>query len=109
MKLIIAIVQDRDTNILRDTLIKEGFKTTVICGKGGFLRETNTTFLIGVESEQVDKIIEIIKNNCHQREHIITTEPPELSPIGLTSISYPTKIVVGGATVFILDVEKINI
>ncbi|GAA0608933.1 MULTISPECIES: cyclic-di-AMP receptor [Virgibacillus] len=105
MKLIIAVVQDKDTNRLTDALGGENFKTTKLATTGGFLKEGNTTLMIGCEDEYVDEALNIIRDNCSQREQMVAP----ISPMGGNADSYipkPVKVEVGGATVFILPIEQ---
>lgn len=104
MKLIIAIVQDQDAPSLIDDLTEREFRVTKLASTGGFLKSGNTTLLTGVEDEDVDKVIEIIENNCKTRE--ITTSLLTVTMPGDTYIPYPLEVKVGGATLFILDVEQ---
>lgn len=48
MKMVIAIVQDHDSQRLNDKLTKNDFRNTKLASTGGFLRAGNTTFLCGV-------------------------------------------------------------
>lgn len=105
MKLVVAVIQDKDSHRLLSGLTQEGFRATKLASTGGFLREGNTTLLVGVEDEQVDKVVGVIKNTCRAREQLVTP----LSPMGGPAdsyIPYPVEIVVGGATVFVLTVER---
>src|SRR5690606_21136355 len=63
VKLIIAVVQDRDSNRLSRALVRENLRVTKLASTGGFLREGNTTFLIGVDDDQVEKVLRIIREN----------------------------------------------
>ena len=56
MKLAVCIVHNRDKGRLTDELLKAGFKFTVIGSTGGFLREGNTTILIGSEEEELPQL-----------------------------------------------------
>ena len=56
MKLVIAIVQDKDSNRLSNALVREGFRATKLASTGGFLRAGNTTFMIGIEDERVHEV-----------------------------------------------------
>lgn len=105
MKLIIAIVHDEDVHPLLEDLTTHRFRVTKLATTGGFLRAGNTTLLVGVEDEQVDKVIEIIKDNCESREQIATPPTPVAGATGVF-IPYPIEVKVGGATVFVVDVEK---
>ncbi|MCS7463227.1 cyclic-di-AMP receptor [Paenibacillus doosanensis] len=105
MKLVVAVVQDKDSNRLSSALIKEGFRATKLASTGGFLRAGNTTFMIGIEDERVSEVMQVIKANCKIREQIVTP----VSPMGGTTDSYipfPVEVQVGGAAVFVLPVER---
>ncbi|HLR79533.1 MAG TPA: cyclic-di-AMP receptor [Bacillota bacterium] len=105
MKLIIAVVQDKDANRLVDALGENNFQTTKLATTGGFLKEGNTTLMIGCEDERIDDALDIIRDNCSQREQMVAP----ISPMGGNADTYiprPVKVEVGGATVFILPIES---
>ncbi|MBU5294254.1 cyclic-di-AMP receptor [Anaerosalibacter bizertensis] len=104
MKLIIAIVQDEDAPGLIEDLTEEEYRVTKLASTGGFLKSGNTTLLIGVEDEKVDHVLNIIEDTCKTRE--ITTSLMTVTMPGDTYIPYPLDVKIGGATIFILDVEK---
>ncbi|SDC73793.1 cyclic-di-AMP receptor [Shouchella lonarensis] len=105
MKLIMAVIQDKDSTRLSDALMKANFRATKLSSTGGFLKSGNTTFLIGVDEGAVDEAMAIIKDNCHSREQIVAP----ISPMGGNAdsyVPYPVEVQVGGATVFVLPVEQ---
>lgn len=104
MKLIICIVQDQDSGALLDDLTANEFRVTKLASTGGFLKSGNTTLLLGVEDEKVDEALEIIKLNCKTRE--LTTPLLTVTMPGDSYIPYPLEVKVGGATIFILDIEE---
>ncbi len=104
MKMIICIVQDQDSANLIEDLTRNDFRITKLASTGGFLKSGNTTLLMGVEDEEVDAALDVIKTNSETRE--ITTSLLTVSMPGDTYIPYPLEVKVGGATVFILDVEE---
>ena len=105
MKLIIAVVQDKDHRRVTEALLENGYKFTNIASTGGLLREGNVTFVIGVDAEQIDDVIAVIREHSKTREQLVNVFPPTIEPIG-TCIPSPVKVQVGGATVFVLDVER---
>lgn len=105
MRLIIAVVQDKDSVKLSDRLVKEGIRATKLASTGGFLRSGNSTFLIGIEVERVEEVLEIIQQSCRAREQIVTPMTPMGNQIE-SYVPYPVSVQVGGATVFVVDVEK---
>lgn len=105
MKLVIAVVQDKDSNILASKLVEANYKATKLASTGGFLKAGNTTFLIGTEDETVDDVLRIIKENCKSRNQLVAP----ISPMGGNAdsyIPYPVEVKVGGATVFVLPVDQ---
>jgi len=105
MKLIIAVVQDDDVEDLVEALVKEKIYSTKLASTGGFLREGNTTLLIGVEKEKVDLVISIIKDICKSRKQTFTTPIPPTGSAGVY-IPYPIDVMVGGATIFVVDIDR---
>ena len=56
MKLVIAIVNNDDSMAVSSALTRHKFFVTKLSTTGGFLMIGNTTYLIGAEDEQVDKV-----------------------------------------------------
>lgn len=107
MKLIMAVIEDKDSNRLINALNKKDFKTTKLSSTGGFLKEGNTTLIIGCDDEYVDDALEIIKEKSSQREQMVAP----ISPMGGNTDSYipqPINIEVGGSTVFVLPVDQFH-
>lgn len=102
MKLVIAIVQNEDSNKLQRAFVKENIRATRLSTTGGFLSEGNTTFLIGTEDEQVDHVLDVIKSKSEAREEYVQ---PNIISTGL-EMNMPVKVTVGGATCFVVDVDK---
>src|SRR5699024_8978353 len=107
MKLLIAVIQDKDSNHLTDALGEHNFKTTKLARTGGFLKEGNTTLMTGCEDEHVDTALNVIGENSSQREQVVAP----ISSMGGnadTYISKPIKVEVGGATVFVMPIEAFH-
>ncbi|MCL1632446.1 cyclic-di-AMP receptor [Sporolactobacillus sp. CPB3-1] len=105
MKLVVAVVQDKDSNLLQKSLVDANFHATKLASTGGFLRSGNTTFLIGTEDIRVDKLLDLIREHCHSRNQVIAP----ISSLDANTDGYmmhPVEVEVGGATVFVLDVDQ---
>lgn len=105
MKLVVAVVQDKDSNRLSDALVKSNFRATKLATTGGFLKSGNTTFMIGTEDQHVQRVLDIIKENCQSRDQLVAP----VSPMGGNAdsyVPYPVEVEVGGATVFVLPIEQ---
>ena len=105
MKMIIAIVQDEDSGRLVNSLMTEGYRVTKLATTGGFLRAGNSTLLIGVDEEKFDGAMAIIEKICKSRKQIATAPSPISGSTGVY-VPYPIEVMVGGATIFVLDVDK---
>lgn len=103
MKLVLAIVSDDDTNAVIKALYKEKFQTTKLATTGGFLSKGNSTLITGCDDNDVDKVIEIIGQQSKKRTEIVPTAAPfDASEL----MSAPIEVTVGGATVFVLNVDQ---
>ena len=104
MKLIFAIVNNDDANKVASSLTQSGFYATKLASTGGFLMAGNTTFMICCENIAVDGIIAIISQNSRKRTQYV----PNAASFGAKDIpeSYPVEVSVGGATVFVTDIER---
>ena len=107
MKLIFAVIRDKDANAAVDGLAQAHIGVTKLASTGGFLRDGNTTLMIGVEDGRVEVVMDILRSNCAKR-----TETEIVMPHGTGGIPAwgmgctPLKVEVGGATVFVVDVAE---
>lgn len=106
MKLIIAIVQDEDASRLVSNLMNEGYSVTKLATTGGFLRAGNTTLISGVADEKLPEALGLIERICKSREQITATTTHMTGGASGVYVPYPIKVTVGGATVFVLEVEQ---
>ena len=88
-----------------DALLEAGHRATRLQSSGGFLKQSNSTVIVGVEDGQVDAVIEIVRANCTSRTQVVNPMPPIMEP-GEFFMPYPLEVEVGGATVFVLPVER---
>ncbi len=105
MKLVVAIVHNEDAGALVDALLEREYRATRLHSSGGFLKQSNATIVVGVEEAQVDQVLAIVRENCTSRTQIVNPMPPIIEP-GEFFMPYPLEVEVGGATVFVLPVER---
>ena len=99
MKMIAAMVQDQDAYELLGALVEKGYRATRVQATGGFLQRSNVAVFIGVEDEEVEKVLEIIRQHCKTRKaKVYPSEAPHLLE--------PMEVEIGGAVIFVWDVEK---
>jgi len=105
VKLFVAIVQEEDADGLADSLVTANFRFTRINTAGGFLRQGNVTFLLGVEDERIGALLALVRRNATTRVQIVSPIPAMMEP-GELAMPYPVQVQVGGATMFVFDVER---
>ncbi len=102
MKLVLAIVNKDDSSAVSTALTKDGFSVTKLATTGGFLMAGNTTFLVGVDDERVDQVLATIEKHSKKRTQMI----PSTSYGTSAYASFPVEVTVGGATVFVMNIER---
>ncbi len=107
MKLVVAIVHNEDAGALVDALLEREHRATRLHSSGGFLKQSNATIVVGVEDDRVDEIVAIVRDNCTARTQIVNPMPPIMEP-GEFFMPYPLEVEVGGATVFVLPVDRVE-
>jgi uncharacterized protein YaaQ len=105
MKLIVTIVNSDDARGLNDALMQKGYRSTTISTTGGFLRQGNATILIGTEDDNLDDVMDIIRNNCRTRSQYVNPLPPVMES-GELYMPSPVEVQVGGAVVFVLNIDR---
>lgn len=109
MKLIIIITHQKNTKQLEEEFIKQKIQFTKMETMGGFLRKKNYTYLVGIEPSKVDNVVKITKQTCKSQEEI--AESPwfvEGQPGDVVIPESQTKVKVGGATIFVVETDKIE-
>jgi uncharacterized protein YaaQ len=105
VKLVVAIVNPEDAGPLVDALLERDYRATRLHSSGGFLKQSNATVILGVDDDAVEEVLGIIRESCHSRTQLVNPMPPILEP-GEFFLPYPLEVEVGGATVFVLPVER---
>lgn len=105
MKLVFAIVHNEDAGALVDALLKQDYRTTRLQSSGGFLKQSNACVVVGAEDDHVDSVLGIIRETCISRTQVVNPMPPIMEP-GEFLMPYPLEVEIGGATVFVLPVER---
>ena len=102
MKLLFAILNRDDANEVVRNLSSNGFYSTKLATTGGFLLANNITLMIGVADDRVDSVIDIIRTYSHSRKQIV----PGSALTTAFGNAEPVEVSVGGATIFVVDVDR---
>lgn len=103
-KLLVIITSNDDADVLIRKLVDRGYPATKVSSTGGFLRRGNSTIFSGVDADDVDNVMAIIRAECRARTEVV---PIPALPLPDTMVPpEPRRIRVGGAIVFVLPVER---
>lgn len=103
MKLVYAVVNNDDSYAVNKGLQKAGIRATKLSSTGGFLMAGNTTFMICCRDEQVDMVIEVLKEHSKKRKQLVPSSTINEHGVG---DSEPVEVSIGGATIFVTDIER---
>lgn len=102
-KMIMAVIPRDEAEQVLDALINAGHTATFSETKGGMLRQSQYTLFIAVEETELEKVCGIIRSNCTRSVPLDDELENELN-----TISSDGSARVGGAIVFIWDLDKIE-
>ena len=110
MKMVFAVIYDDDYEAAVRALNKEGFYVTKLSSTGGFLKKKNSTIMIGIGENDLSRVLEILKDKAGRRMERSLIMPPMSDGAihaGLSS-SVPLDVEVGGAAVFVMDMDSMH-
>src|SRR2546421_10294129 len=96
MKMVLAVVSNQVAEAITDALLAAGFRTTRLASTGGFRREGNTTIMIGVEDEDVEPVLAILRTGAQTIGVRKSAAAPQVAP------GQPS----GRGAVFVLPLES---
>jgi CPA1 family monovalent cation:H+ antiporter len=104
-RLTAVVIQEQDSENAMSALTKLGLPVTRLPSTGGFLGRQNVTLLIGFALGQETAIVNALRQSCRQRVQYVAT------PIAGDPAALPTSVpvIVGGATIFTLQVERFEV
>jgi uncharacterized protein YaaQ len=105
VKMVVAIMHGDDAGGCIEALADRGIPTTRLDSRGGFLQKGNATLLCGVAENQVEVVMGVLREHSKSRTEVLNPMPPIVEP-GDIYVPYPVEVEVGGAVVFVLDVER---
>ncbi len=100
-KLLIAVVQNQDSELVERVLDQASFRYGKLPSAGGFLRERNVTFLVVCTEDTIPDLKELLASAAKRRVSYLAT-PIDNAPF---PILIPAETVIGGANVFTLDLD----
>ena len=108
-KMLLAVIHGDDYPETVDDLNRSGFFATVLSSTGGFLKKRSITLMIGVEEHRVQAALDILRQSAGRRQQMTYSNMSISAGSPNPSISmFPVPMNVGGAVVFIMDLDDIQ-
>jgi len=105
MKMVMAVVPRDEAGRVLEALVAAGHTATFSDSRGGALRQAQQTLFIAVEKRNLERVLTIIRKHC--RSHVpLESAGPEAM---LAPAAAPATAEVGGAAVFIWDLDRFEI
>jgi uncharacterized protein YaaQ len=98
MKMVMAVVPRDEVERVLQTLTLSGYTATYTDSRGGMLRQAQRTLFIAVPEEDVEEVLDIIRQRCRSAVSL-QAECDQGTRVDSTAL-------VGGAAVFVWDVER---
>jgi len=103
MKMVMVVVPADSADRVLDALVNAGYTATYAETKGGMLQQSQNSLFIAVKKEELNTILQIIKDNCRTRVEMSTKPSGNFETEGKT----PVTADLGGAIAFIWDIDEI--
>ncbi|MCD4673594.1 MAG: cyclic-di-AMP receptor [Anaerolineaceae bacterium] len=104
-KMVMTVVPRNGAEKLLNALVNAGHTATFMESRGGMLRQSQLSLFTAVDSEELEKVLEIIRGSCSTEMIVESQNDAEMLSFGQTSITSG----VGGAVIFIWSIEGIEI
>jgi uncharacterized protein YaaQ len=102
-QLVIVSVLGEQSGELRQRLIRDGFQITEMNTAGGLVQELQVSLLIGLNHSRQGQLLQHIRDCCRRQKRFLPTQF-EGSPTMFHSAVIEAEV--GGAMIFVLDVER---
>jgi uncharacterized protein YaaQ len=103
-KMVMTIIEREEADRVLEALIMAGHTPTIFGdSRGGVLRQARPTLFVGVQADQLENVLSIIRENCRSQVALESTEGDE------TAVGRGPKRTfaeVGSAVVFVWDIDR---
>ena len=106
MKLVIAVVHERDAQKCVEVLNDRGLTCTRIESSGGFLDRKNATLFIAVDEERVDTVVDLITKHVKERVETLQASSAAVAAPLASFVPPPVDVEIHGATIIVVPVDR---
>lgn len=103
MKLVMAVISNKDVSKVLDAITKEGFSSSRISTTGQFLSDGHTTLFIGTEDHKVEQLFDVLKKHVTKR---VVRQVGVASTLEGSLLRQPVDVEEYGAVAFVINVDE---
>lgn len=103
MKLVMAVISNKDVSKVLDAITKEGFASSRISTTGQFLADGHTTLFIGTEDHKVEQLFDVLKKHVTKR---VVRQVGVASTLEGSLLRQPVDVEEYGAVAFVINVDE---
>lgn len=103
MKLVMAVISNKDVSKVLDAITKEGFSSARISTTGQFLADGHTTLFIGTEDHKVEQLFDVLKKHVTKR---VVRQAGVASTLEGSLLRQPVDVEEYGAVAFVINVDE---
>lgn len=102
-RMVLIVAAAEQSGQLTTEVLKAGFSLTVISPREGFLGFGATCLLLGIDSQRMQELLEIVQKTCGKRRQFVPAQGHLVLPEGLPPMMIEAEV--GSAYVFSMEVE----
>lgn len=108
MKFVVVVCRKENEKRLERELVAGKYPLTRLESRGGFLKQKNATFILGIDDNRLPTLMELIQRVCATKDTFVSGPVTDAAGLGdaLPLNGAPQQVTVGGAIVFVLPVER---
>lgn len=103
MKLVMAVISNKDIGKVMAAISSEGFFATRISTAGQFLADGHTTVCIGTDDHKVETVFDVIQKNVTKR---VVRQAGVESTLEGSLLKKPVDVEEYGAVAFVINVDE---
>ena len=103
MKLVMAVISNKDVSKVLDAITKEGFFSSRISTTGQFLADGHTTLFIGTEDHKVEQLFDVLGKHVTKR---VVRQVGVASTLEGSLLRQPVDVEEYGAVAFVINVDE---
>lgn len=105
MKMVMAVIPRAQAEGVLHEIVQSGHTATFIDSRGGVLRQAQKTLFVAVGEEQLDHVLDVIRESCRTKVRVEETDERRLPFVK----EEEQEAEVGGAAIWVWDIDRFEV